>query len=108
MTPRRRRYDRGAPGFVIASARTFTSNATGEDVTHTSYWYGPRHGWGTTYGGLGYSTAVFASRPAAKRAYEEAGNVWTDGESFARVTDLERELEAKGFVYDSERVAWTL
>lgn len=102
-----RHYHRGIAGFVVASKVELTSKATGEPVTHTSYWYGPDHGFGTTYGGLGYSTRVFASRPAAKRAWETAnGRPFGPRESFARVADLEADLERRGFVYNDERVAW--
>lgn len=38
-----------------------------------AWWYGPDHGWGTTWGGLDYSVHVFATRREATAAVRAQG-----------------------------------
>lgn len=54
-----------ATGWVMRDETTLTK--TGR--VHVSYWYGPNHGWGRTFGGLDYSVAVFPTRKAAEQAW---------------------------------------
>lgn len=54
-------------GFVVRSHTKF-KRPDGRDHSHTTWWYGPNHGWGTTFGGLDYSVEVFPSRQAANAA----------------------------------------
>lgn len=50
-------------GFVV---RYITRAVGGRP--YSAWWMGPKHGFGTTFGGLDYSTAVFPSRAAAEHA----------------------------------------
>lgn len=60
-----KRYEPGRAGWVIRWAVEVPQ--TGR--TAVSYWYGPDHGWGQTWGGLDYSVAVFPTRKAAEVAW---------------------------------------
>lgn len=62
------RFHSLARGFVVARAGTVPSGRE-----HTSWWYGPDHGWGTTSGPLDRSVALFASRAGARLAIQQAG-----------------------------------
>lgn len=99
-----RHYSHGCAGFVVESTIT---GPTGRPIT--SYWSGP-HGWCIGYGPLDYSTAVYASRPAARAAFERAGGVWRDGHASRRVRDVEQEHRDRGLEYGtdttSRRTGW--
>lgn len=90
-----KRYTPGCSGFVVESRMEWTHPRTGEPVVRYSVWYGPDRSWGTTYGGLDYSSAVFASRPAARKAFETI-RAWSSRERVRRVADVEADLRAQG------------
>lgn len=55
-------------GFVVRGRFATPAKGDRPEREHWSWWYGPDHGWGTTWGPLDYSVHVFASRPAARTA----------------------------------------
>lgn len=71
MTARTYYTDDLERGFVVRSAITYPPDGEypyPSGGTHHSWWYGPTRGFGTTWGGLDFSVAVFPSRVAAERA----------------------------------------
>lgn len=62
------RYTGQTKGWIVSCSRTFPSAKTGQPVTHVAYWYGPRHGWGTTTGPLGGQVVVFPTKGDAEDA----------------------------------------
>lgn len=68
MTETRRYSEDATRGFVVRSSHVLTSKKTGKPTSHTSWWYGPGHGFGTTFGTLDYCVALFPSRKAAEDA----------------------------------------
>lgn len=71
-------FSPNAKGWVVRTTRTY------KDHTHTAWWFGPHHGWGTTSGGLDYSVAVF---PTKKEATAVARRYGVRGATVERVAD---------------------
>lgn len=85
-----RRYSPGCAGFVVEV--TTEVGRAGRPLR--SYWLGPRsHGF-IGWGALDDGAAVYASRPAAKRAFEAEAGAGRAGIRFRRVADVEEERSA--------------
>lgn len=97
-----RRYAPSCTGFVIEWVDAI--NVKDPARPSISYWYGSDHVWGTTWGGLDLA-AVYASRPAARRAYESVRS-WAlkaTGVSIVRVSDVEaRDARLEPYLSDPE------
>lgn len=65
-------------GFVVRHTSNYTATSDRPAMTLTTWWYGPGHGFGTTFGGLDHCVAVFPSRIAAQRAIDD-GYYGTNG-----------------------------
>lgn len=67
------KFNSRSTGWVIEQARTYTiaqDDGTTKEIEYTSYWYGPNHGWGNTWGASldperSYCVVVFETRGAA-------------------------------------------
>lgn len=81
-----RRYEPGGAGFVVEWSDAV--NVKDPARPSISYWYGPSHGFGTTWGAIDQA-AVFTSRPSARRAYESVRPWGRTGVSIVRVADVE-------------------
>lgn len=58
-----------AARYVVQSIKAYPATETKPAWSHTGYWYGPDHGWGTTWGALDDpATRRFSSRAAAENA----------------------------------------
>ena len=81
-------YEPGAAGWVIRSEAVVDNGKK-----HVSWWYGPDHGWGTTWGGLDYSVRVWRLRRQALDAFRSGyGGVFVRGRFRAqKVEDAEHE-----------------
>lgn len=64
---------RDSRGFVVRGRFVIPGKNGAPDHEHHSWWYGPDHGWATTWGRLDYSVHVFATRTSARAALREAG-----------------------------------
>lgn len=66
--PASRKFDPTDPtGFVVRSTVIYD----GSDHESVSYWYGPDNGWGTTWGGLDGSVAVWPTKALAELAFRD-------------------------------------
>jgi len=80
-------YTPGARGWMVAHTYSASSGRA-----LTSWWYGPCHGWGTTYGGLSHPGPVvwptkFAAEMAIRAIFGTPSN-WR-GQVAVRVADAE-------------------
>lgn len=57
-------------GFVVRHTVNYPATKDRSGWTLTTWWYGPGHGFGTTFGGLDPCVAVYPSRVAARRAVD--------------------------------------
>lgn len=89
-------YTPGCSGWVIRDAIAASPHLKPGTV-HVSWWYGPDHGWGVTYGTLSYSVAVFPTRKAAEQAYQSVyvtdGTMRRGRGRAQRVADAEAEAQ---------------
>jgi hypothetical protein len=92
-----KKYEPGCSGFVVEHRYEMEHKRTGETVERSTWWMGPRS-WCIGYSDLA-DAAVFASRPAARKAFERAGGTWRDGHRAERVTDVEARLTAAGQIF---------
>lgn len=68
------RYRPGIDGWVVESRRSLPpTSKIPEPRLHVSWWYGPDHGWGTTWGPLDPSVRVFATFGDATAAAARVG-----------------------------------
>jgi hypothetical protein len=83
-------YEPGARGWMVGhTARLGTARRES-----TAWWYGPAHGWGKTYGGLGYpgprTWPTKADAEAALRhVYGSLAAALRSGHGVMRVADAE-------------------
>lgn len=80
-------YAPGARGWMVGHTAPVSAGRV-----ITSWWYGPDHGWGTTYGGLSHSGPVvwrtkFEAEMALRSIYGTPAN-WR-GRVVVRVADAE-------------------
>lgn len=64
--------DLTGPGWVVAMRTTHT-RSDGSKFQDVSWWYGEDRVWSNTWGGLGYSIAVFDSKVKARLALRRSG-----------------------------------
>lgn len=104
------------PGWIIRSVAEI-SRLDGSTREHVSWWYGPTHGWGTTYGSIlgrrwirgrgekgafqqDSCVAVFATRKEAEQTFRSVYGRMTSRYEAQRVEDAIAEqwadLKAKG------------
>lgn len=100
-----RHYTPGCEGWVLRDEVRYPAPRG----LHVSWWYGPDHGFGTTYGSLGYSTAVFPTRLAAEEAYRtiygKLRRTGTRNQRAQRVADAEAEQAAMIAAYEARKAA---
>lgn len=76
MSLRRKDYVQVKPGWVIRDEVGIISKKTGERIVHVSWWYGPRHSWGRTWGAPDLAQ-TWPTRKAAEAAIAaEYGMGW--------------------------------
>jgi hypothetical protein len=84
------KYEPGATGWMVGHTATMPSGRVS-----TAWWFGPAHGWGTTYGGLGEHTGARVWRTKAqaeaaiRRVYRSLAHAEVTGHRAMRVADAE-------------------
>jgi hypothetical protein len=84
------KYQPGTPGWMVGH----TAPVGPAKRESTAWWYGPAHGWGKTYGGLGYpGPRVWRTKANAEAAlrhvYGSLAYAERTGHRVMRVADAE-------------------
>ena len=94
QVPKERRYQSSLRrGWVVRSTAR-VKRKDGREGILTSWWYGPRHGFSTTWGPLDYSVAVFATKEAAQDAVARGYFGGSTGFAFETVSEARKIEEA--------------
>ena len=89
-----RYYRPGADGFVVEQIREMPMK-DGTTRIHSSYWFGPDHGWGNTWSDIPTSSiAVWPTVNAAFAALETGGLLGRKGTTIRSVADAEADRRA--------------
>lgn len=76
--------------WVMRDERLLTRRDRTE-APHVSWWYGPDHGWGSTFGPLDFCVAKFPTRKAAEAAWRSVYGSLRRGTTAQRLADAEKE-----------------